>query len=366
MEVEELTHQIALTLVSGVGDKTAKNLIAHCGSAQAVFKEKPALLSKVPGVGVKSTKAFTKAEIFTRAEKEIRFIQDNRIKPLFFLDKDYPKRLRACEDGPLLLFQKGEIDFNRYHNLAIVGTRNATSYGLEFCERFAKELTDYKVNVVSGLAYGIDIKAHRESIKHKIPTVAVLAHGLDRIYPSVHRQTARLMEENGALLTEFLSETNPDRENFPKRNRIIAGMAEAVIVVEAAKKGGALITAEIANTYNRDVFAVPGKLKDTYSEGCNYLIKINKAALFTGVQDLKYLLGWESINQQNIQNKLFVELSPVEKKIKEALEESEKRVELDNLCIRLNLPLSKVIPTLLNLELKGIVKSHPGKLFELT
>lgn len=366
MNIEKLTHQIALTLIPGVGDKTAKSLIAHCGSAQAVFNENPKFLSKIPGIGQKSIKNISKPEALLRAERELAFMEKKGVKPIFFLDKDYPKRLVHCEDGPLMLYQWGKANLNKHRNLAVVGTRNATEYGKEFCKQFISELASFDVLLVSGLAYGIDISAHKESLKNKVPTVGIMAHGLDRVYPSLHSNTAReMVESGGGLLTEFISETNPDRENFPKRNRIIAGMSDAVIVVEAAKKGGALITAEIANSYNRDVFAVPGKLNDTYSEGCNHLIKTNRAALISGVEDLKYLLGWEEKEVQNIQNQLFVELSPVEEKIKIALEEAQKKMELDSLCAKLGLPISKVIPTLLNLELKGLIKCHPGKLFEL-
>lgn len=366
MNETKLSLQIALTLVPGIGPKLAKSLISYCGSCEAVFSETKTALSKIPGVGFKAIQNILSQDVMGRAEKEVKFIQRNDVSPLFYLDQAYPKRLKLCEDGPLILYTKGKVEFNKRHPISIVGTRNASNYGRSFCNEFVKDLAEYNVQVISGLAYGIDIAAHKAALSHGLPTIAVLGHGLDRVYPGIHSSIAQKMcEQEGGLITEFLSETNPDRENFPKRNRIVAGICEALVVVEAAKKGGALITAEIANSYNRDVYAVPGQLGDQYSEGCNALIKTNKAALLTGVKDLEYLLGWEKTITQGIQKQVFVNLSPIETEITQVLENNGCMLELDQLCYQLNLPLRKVIPTLLELELKGVIKSNPGKLFEL-
>lgn len=366
MKQTELAWQIALTLLPGIGSKNAKNLVAYCGGVQAVFEEKKTALSKIPGIGAKTIQSILSNKVMNRVEQELVFIEKHQISSLFYLDKNYPKLLKHCSDGPLLLFQKGNIDFKNRHQVAVVGTRNATTEGKENCKRIIKDLASHEVQIISGLAYGIDICAHKQSIQNQLPTVAVLGHGLDRIYPAIHKPIAEeMIEKGGGLITEFLSGTNPDRENFPKRNRIVAGIAEALIVVEAAKRGGALITAEIANSYNKDVFAVPGRLSDTYSEGCNNLIKINKAALYTGAADLEYLLGWKKKAKIAAQPQMFVDLTAQEQKVCDGLKSNENKMELDQLCFRLNLPVSKVIPTLLSLELKGIVKSNPGKLFEL-
>lgn len=363
---DELLHRIALTLIPGVGDKIAKTLIAHCGSALAVFGEKRAVLEKIPGIGSNASKNITTQNVLTRAEAELSFIESKDIQPLFYLDEEYPRRLKMCEDGPLMLYYRGNANLNKQQVIAIVGTRNATDYGRSFCENFIEELKPYNPLIISGLAYGIDIHSHRKALQNGLPTVAVLAHGHDRIYPAAHKSTAHDMLQNGGLLTDYLSETNPDRENFPKRNRIVAGISDAVVVVEAAKKGGALITAEIANSYNRDVFAVPGNLGHPFSEGCNLLIKQNKAALITGASDLKYILGWEE--QQKVeahsQTQLFIDLDGVEKEVWSLLS-TEGKMQLDTLCIKLKLPVSKVLQHLMALELKGLVKALPGKVYAI-
>lgn len=363
----ELIYRIGLTMIPGVGAKLAKNLVAHCGSAEAVFREKKQALAKVPGIGEKGAKSIAQQEVLLQAEEEIRFIEKEGVTPIYFLDENYPRRLKLCEDGPLMLFYQGNADLNKRQVIAIVGTRNATEYGKQFCASFMKDLKQYNPLVISGLAYGIDSAAHKDSLQNGIPTVAVLGHGLDRIYPATNRKLAEKMKENGGLLTEFISGTNPDRENFPKRNRIVAGISDAVIVVEAAKKGGALITAEIANSYNRDVFAVPGRLGDTFSEGCNWLIRTNKAAMIESVNDLQYILGWEQQESMNreAQTKLFVELEGVEKQIFDQLNANGQKMELDLLCMKLEMPVGKVLPSLMSLELKNLVKSLPGRLYAL-
>ena len=359
-------YQIGITLIPGVGDKVAKALIAHSGSAEAVFKESKKALLKIPGVGFKVAESVSSQSVLSIAEEELVFIEKHSVKTLFYLDDDYPRRLKLCEDGPVMLYYKGSVELNKRQVIAIVGTRNATQYGLDFCKDFISDLKPFNPLVISGLAYGIDVCAHKEALKNGLPTVAVLAHGLDRIYPSLHSKIAHQMLDNGGWITDFLSNTNPDRENFPKRNRIVAGISDAVIVVEAAKKGGALITADIANSYNREVFAVPGNLGATFSEGCNHLIKINRAALIEGVEDLKYILGWERLSEtKDVQPQLFPDLDEKEKVLVDCLSANGGRSELDHLCIKLNQPVGKLLQTLMSLELKGVVKSYPGKVFGL-
>ncbi|MGB0175715.1 MAG: DNA-processing protein DprA [Owenweeksia sp.] len=363
----DLLYRIGLTLIKGVGSVNAKSLIAHCGSAEAVFREKKNVLLKIPGIGEKSAKSISGQEILARAEEELQFMDREKITPLYYLDKAYPRRLKLCEDGPIMLYQKGATSLNEQKVLAMVGSRNATTYGKSFCQDFVRNLQPFQPIVVSGLAYGIDIASHKAALHYELPTVAVLGHGLDTIYPSLHRKTTeKIVADGGSLLSEFISGTAPDRENFPKRNRIIAGMSDAVIVVEAARKGGALITAEIANTYNRDVFAVPGRLGDAFSEGCNFLIKTNKAALISSVADLQYILGWEQKTvKAEPQGSLFIEMDEPEKKLHGILSEAAGKVELDQIGYKAGWPVSKVLTVLMALELKGVIKSHPGKTYTL-
>ncbi len=360
---EDLKYKIALSLLPGVGVMTAKKLLTYFGNAEAVFKEKKSALNKISGKIQKIEAGKTQA--IQKAEQELNFIDKNKITALFFHDEAYPARLKHCQDAPVILYCKGNIDFSLKRVISIVGTRKATEYGKDFCNQLIKEISAYNVLIVSGMAYGIDITAHKSAVYYNIPTVAALGHGLDRMYPSVHKSIAESMLKNGGLVSEFLSGTTPERENFPKRNRIIAGLSDATIVIEAGKKGGALITAGIANSYNRDVFAVPGRAGDTYSEGCNYLIKKNMAALIESSEDLIYNLGWEDTGKKNIQKQLFVTLSSEEEIIVNILKERGV-MAIDNLCIASKISTSKAAALLLNLEFSGIVKSLPGKMFQLS
>ena len=362
-----MLHNIALTMVRGVGDSNIRSLISYCGSAEEVFKAKAHHLQKIPGIGPKTTQAIINKESFVRAEKELTFTEKYKISPLFFTDKHFPKRLRNCDDAPSLLYFKGNADLNNQKTVAIVGTRNATTYGKAFCEKLILGLQSHGLLVVSGLAYGIDIAAHKSALANNVATIGVLGHGLDRIYPALHRSTAEKMITNGGLLTEFPSETNPDRQNFPKRNRIIAGMADATIVIEATQKGGALITAQIANSYNRDVFALPGRVDDEFSEGCNYLIKTNRANLMTKVEDVEYILGWmeTKLKPKPQQLTIYPNLNSDEQKIVNLIAEN-NTINFDDLQHHLNMPQSKLAMAILNLEMQSVIIALPGKVYKMS
>ena len=367
MDQSELVYKIGITLIPGVGDVNAKKIIAYCGGVEAVFKEKKKALMKIPGVGITVADSIIKNEVLARAEEEINFIEKNNVTPLFFLDNKYPERLKHCPDSPIMLYYKGNADMNTKKVIGIVGTRNATEYGKKICDQIIEELAPLDVMIISGLAYGIDVQAHKAALNQGLNTVGVLGHGLDRLYPEIHMSTAEKMMKQGGLLTDFKSETPFHPENFPKRNRIVAGLIDALIVVEAAKRGGALITAEIANSYNRDVYAVPGRVGDTYSEGCNNLIKSNKAALINSAKDVIYLMGWEEKKKkknENVQKQLFVELSEDERKVVDILT-GEDSMSVDMISIKMNLQSSKVAAILLNLEFMGIIKCLPGKMYKI-
>lgn len=366
-----LRYQIALSLIKGIGPKLARNLIAFLGSEQALFEEKKQNLRKIPGIGENLSsllKNLNKQELLKQADEELAFSQKHNISSRFFTSEDYPRRLSFCEDAPLMLFGKGNVDWDAPKIISIVGTRRPSDYGLSLCEKLVTDLAHRHPDtvVVSGLAYGIDICAHRAALRNNLPTVAVLAHGLDRIYPGLHNQTARDIVQNGALATEFMTKTNPDRQNFVKRNRIIAGLSDAVVVVESATKGGALITADIAASYNRDVLAFPGRVGEETSSGCNRLIKTNVAAMIESVEDLEYALGWETNNKTGpTQGTLFAKPeTPEEKTIMDILL-VEKEMNLNLLALKCALPVGKVSATLLDLEFKGLIKSRPGGIFKL-
>lgn len=329
-----------------------------------VFTEKPSNLRKIPGFGEFLIKQIQDSSILKNAEKEITFIEKYKIKYHFFSDADYPLRLKQCEDAPVIFYYKGEADWNHGKVLSIVGTRSATEYGKDMCGKLIEGLVERGHNplIVSGLAYGIDIVAHREALKNNLLTAAVLGHGLQTIYPALHTGVAREISHQGALLTEFSSSTKPDRNNFVRRNRLIAGLSDATIVVESGVKGGALITADIANSYNRDVFAVPGRSGDPYSHGCNYLIKTNRAGLVESAKDLEYALRWDTIKKEPRQKSLFVETTDEEETVLNVLR-GENELSIDFLCLKSNYPVNKVSGILLNLEFKGLIKSLPGKMY---
>jgi DNA processing protein len=361
-----LIYQIALSMIPGVGDINAKRLVAYCGGVEAVFTERKRALLKIPGIGEATVNSLLNHNVFPRAEKEMDFIQRYSIRHFFFLDEGYPLRLKQCVDSPVMLYYKGNAELNQKYVVSVVGTRRATEYGKSVCREIIGGLTSIGVLVVSGLAYGIDTIAHKSALESGLNTVAVLGHGLDRIYPQLNRPLAGRIVNQGGLLTEFLSESNPDRENFPKRNRIVAGIADAVIVIEAGVKGGALITADIANSYNRDVFAVPGRIGDEFSAGCNNLIRTNRAALLQSASDIKYIMNWdkEAAAPAKPQRELFTEMTKEEERIVSSLR-LHGECGVDELCSETSLLPSKLAAALLNLEFEGIIKCLPGKIYRL-
>jgi len=365
LSTEELLNLLALINANGIGDVMAKKLISHCGSATQVFAERKQALSKISGVGTAIIYALKDNTLFTRAEKEIDFMNANAIQYSYFQDDDYPMYLKHCFDAPIFFFKKGNIQLNHQKVISVVGTRQMTGYGKSVLEDLIKNLVEYNPVIISGLAYGVDIHAHKLALEHKLQTVAVLAHGLDRVYPTIHKKYADKMLDNGGLITDYWSGTKPERENFVKRNRVVAGLSQATIVIESADKGGSLITADIANSYNREVFAIPGRVTDAYSRGCNQLIKTNKAAVVTSAKDVAYILGWEKDDKQKkaIQQQLFIELSDTEKGIYNYLLKEGKQ-QLDLIALHCNLPVFKTATLLLTLELKGVIKPLPGKIFE--
>jgi DNA processing protein len=364
---DSLIYQIALTLVPGIGDVFGKKLVSLCGSAEAVFNEPQKMLRKIPRMSRTIFESLRTKGIFERAEREVEFIQRYHITALFYQDKDYPFRLKNCVDSPLMLYFKGNVNVNFPKVIGIVGTRNASDYGKEICSQLIAGFQSDDILIVSGLAYGIDSCAHRCSLENALKTVGVLGHGLDRIYPYLNKGLAERMIRSGGLITDFTSETKPDRENFPRRNRIIAGLCDGIVVVEATQKGGALITADIANSYNRDVFAVPGRVGDLYSEGTNNLIKSNKAALIQTAEDIKYMMGWDMQDRKpaSVQKKIFIEMTAEEQIVTDILSRL-GQLGIDELCIEAKISMSKVAAALLNLEFEGIVKCLPGKVYSLT
>jgi DNA processing protein len=364
---DDLLYQIALTLIPNIGDVHAKALVNHFGSAGAIFHASKKELDALEGIGSIRASSIKNFHDFSRAEEEIEFIKKYKIKTLFLTDKEYPQRLLNCYDSPSLLYYKGNADLNSSKIIAIVGTRNHNEYGKNTCEKFIEELKNENVLIVSGLAFGIDSIAHKTSVKTNLKTVGVLAHGLDRVYPSQNASLAKQMIQEGGLLTEFKSNTIPDRQNFPTRNRIVAGMSDCIVVIETGIKGGSLITAELANGYNKEVFAFPGRITDTKSEGCNYLIKSNKAALITCADDLLENMGWKENKKPSPkkQRELFIELTGDEKIIIDILQ-TQKQVQIDELHFKSKLNSSAVAQALLMLEMQGIITSLPGKIYKIT
>lgn len=365
MNLQDLFYILALLKVEGVGDIVAKKLIHHCGSAENVFKSKSQQLKAIDGVGDVLIANLKDQSVFEKAAQELQFIEKEQINFMLYTAIDYPEKLKHCVDSPVVLFHSGTINCNQQKIISIVGTRNITPNGIEFTKKLIEDLALFNPIIVSGFAYGVDIVAHQAAMENKLQTIGVLAHGLNQIYPKTHKKYVAKMEQNGGFLTEFWSSSNPEKENFVRRNRIVAGMSEATIVVESAEKGGSLITANIANDYSRDVFAVPGRISDKYSQGCNNLIKTQRASLMTSAADLIYNLNWELDNQsiKPVQKQLFVSLDADEQKIYDYLLKNGKQL-LDIVALECDFPIFKISSILLTMELKGVVRPLPGKLFE--
>ena len=367
--MKDLLYKIALTKIPLVGAVTAKNLVSYCGGVREVFETKNRALQKIPGIGPQTAASILTRSALLEAEKELQFIEKERIEPIFYLDKDYPQRLRHFGDSPVMLYYKGTANLNHFRTVAIIGTRTPTPQGLSICEKLTEELAPFNPLIISGLAYGIDIAAHRKALDIGLDTLAVLGHGLSRIYPAPHKKTAFEIIGQGGLVTEFASHINPDRENFPMRNRIVAGLSDAVVVVETAKRGGSIITAQLANGYNKDVFAFPGRIKDKFSQGCHWLIKSNLANLTEGAADIAKTIGWETTSfdkgKKEAQQELFLSLSEDEKGVVDLIQQEEE-IGIDQLSLRTKMTSSKLASILLNLEFKGIVRSLPGKRYILS
>ena len=364
-EHEELFYQIALTFVPGIGAKTGRVLLEHLGSAAAIFKTPLKDLRHIDGIGEVKVKGFKEPDVMTRAERELNFVLKHNIQAIYH-GRNYPTRLANCSDAPLVLYYKGNADLNATRVVAIVGTRKNTDYGHKLCEELVEGLQSLdNILIVSGLALGIDAIAHKKCVQLGLPTVGVLGHGLDRIYPYNHKELSEQMIEHGGILAEFPSETLPDRNNFPMRNRIVAGMSDVTIVVESHIAGGALITAHMASGYNREVAAFPGRVNDSRSAGCNELIRTNIAGMITKAEDLTELMNWNKDNKPKaVQKQLFINLSPDEQKIVDMLNGKDS-VHADELFYATGLANSQLAATLLQLEMQGIIKSLPGKLYRM-
>ncbi len=366
MNREDIFYWLALQKVSGIGDISAKKLLRHFQSPKEIFEAAKRNAINVPDIGTYMISQLKNFDEFDRVEDELKFIEQNQIKITTIFDQDYPKKLFHAPDGPILFFSKGNFNVNNRKVISIVGTRNITAYGRRMVKEIVEGLKAYHPIIVSGLAYGVDIEAHLSALENDLETIGVLGHGFQRIYPAIHRKIADKMLQKGGLITEFWHTDIVDRNNFLKRNRIVAGMADAVIIIESGEKGGALVTAGIANSYNRDVFAVPGRISDVYSKGCNNLIKNNQAQLITSATDIVRFLNWDVQVRQpkNPQLNLFVDLSDDEQKIFDFLQYNGK-TSLDDLSIHLQMPVSKIAQLLLQMELNNIINSLSGKYFEL-
>ncbi|MBA2744824.1 MAG: DNA-protecting protein DprA [Flavisolibacter sp.] len=363
---DELIYQISLPLVPNIGDVHTRLLIQHFGDAASVFKAKHSTLEKIEGIGTVRAASIKSFNDFSIAEKELVFLDKFGIKKLFITDPGYPRRLLHCYDAPVLLFLKGDTELNSARIVGIVGTRSASEYGKNITDQMVEALASHDVMIISGLALGIDATAHKAALKHNLTTVGVVAHGLHTIYPNSNTHLAKEMVKNkGCLVTEFVSGTKPEKHNFPLRNRIVAGLCDAILVIETHYKGGSMITAKLADSYNRDVFAVPGRITDYKSSGCNYLVKNNKAQLITEAEDLLTAMGWKEKNKKiKKQKELFVELSSEETSIFQLLEEKGP-LSIDEINLTSGMSSSQTAAAILNLELHAMIECLPGKVYRL-
>ncbi len=367
MEKDDLFYLMALTLIPKIGAITAKKLISYAGSPEGVFLESKQALKRIPGIGEFVAGNVVLDKYIQLAEEEFQAMKKNGILALSYRDSRYPWRLKNCEDGPLLLFYRGKPDFARTKWLSVVGTRNSTSYGQEMCQQIISQLAARypELVIVSGLAYGIDIISHRLALEYNLHTLAVLAHGLNTIYPSIHHDTARRIMENGAIVSDFHTTMKPERNNFLRRNRIIAGLSEATLVVESGVRGGALITAEIASSYNREVLAVPGRATDTYSSGCNMLIRNNIASLIETAEDIEQVLGWETQASVPVPRTILqAELAEEDKRILQCIKD-EPGIVQEILSVRTSVPIHKLAGILIRMELLGWISVQPGNRYSV-
>ncbi len=363
--MNDLLYKIAITKIPKVGAVTAKNLISYCGGAKGVFNTSRKALLRIPGIGEQLANAILAQNVLEEAEQELTYIEQHNVKVLYYLDENYPSRLKPYSDSPPILYYKGTSDLNTARIVGIVGTRKASVHGRAICEEIVSELQAYNVIVVSGLAYGIDVTAHRQCVKLNMETLGILGSGLGRIYPAQHQQVAIEMVKNGGILTEYTHNEGPDREHFPARNRIIAGLCDALIVVETDTKGGSIISAHKALDYNKELFAVPGRAKDKLSKGCNLLIKHNKAMLIESGEDVAVAMNWDkTTDTKAIQKQLFIELNEQERQIMDLMKAKET-ISVDILSYRAKVSTGKLAAVLLELELKGLIKSLPGKQYIL-
>ena len=365
---EELFHLIALSMMPKIGAKLIRSLVTHFGSAQRVFQADFKTLATSAEMSITKAKEILAQKTFSQAEQELSFISEYNIQAISFRDQTFPQRLLHCPDCPALLYYKGNTDLNANRIVAIVGTRKPSAHSIEFCQQLIEDLKTYNLLIVSGLAYGLDAIAHQKSVGLSIPNIGVVAHSLDRIYPAKHKRLAKKMLECGGLLTEFYSGTAPLQQNFPMRNRIIAGMSDAVIVVETKRKGGSMITAHLANDYNRDVFAVPTLAN--LASGCNWLIKTHKASMLESAEDLGYIMRWDkgqgssAMHYKTSNHKLFANLDAVETQLVECLQ-VEKSLNLDELLQLSSFTINQLSTLLLQLELKGVVRVLPANRYQL-
>jgi DNA processing protein len=365
MEDRQLIHRIALSMLKGIGPVNARNLVAYCGGVDPLFTDKAVRrsLENVPGIGKVLAGSILGSSVIKAAEKELDYVRKNKLRMLFYLDEEFPKRLRHCEDAPVLLYVKGNAELDPPRCVSIVGTRTPTVQGKQLCEELVEGLKASGAMIISGLAYGIDIVAHRAALRHGLQTVGCVAHGLDRLYPGEHASTAKEMCGQGALISELASGSTFAPGNFPARNRVIAGLSDCTVVVESGTKGGSLITADIADSYDREVMAYPGRPTDSRSIGCNRLIQQSKAHLVTCSTDVLKLMEWlPTAKKAPVQAALFTDLLPDEKALVDLIKEQGK-MDIDTLCFRSRMQPHKAAGILLNLEFNGVVRSLPGKVY---
>ncbi|GLR17037.1 DNA-processing protein DprA [Portibacter lacus] len=360
-KAETDVYRVALSMVKNVGSVRAKQLINQLGSAEAVFDAADSELKQVTGISKGIIETIRSVDTIESAKKELDFIRKNNIQLLYFLDDDYPDRLKHYDDAPICLYYKGSVSLNAEKHVSIVGTRSPTEKGKWICEKLVEDLGSTDATIISGLAYGIDIAAHKSALKSKLPTIGVVAHGLDTIYPSAHKSVAREMVAQGGILTEFVRSIKPDRDRFPARNRIIAMLSDALIVVESKESGGSMITANFGNDYSKDVFAIPGRIDDPFSKGCNKLIKDHKAYLLESADELIRMMRWEPKTKKEVQRSLFLDLTREEQKVLETIKIGIDGI--DGLCHSIALSKSEMAALLLDMELKGLIKSLPGSRF---